>query len=148
MTKKQSWLDFAAPASIKAAIANTAKRLNTTDDIIREVLDKIAPPHVVVEMNPVRVADEIIKTFTLRKILENVEQLAAFQEYEINQPDDMDESGSGGLWDMAGDLAFDFCPTGFTDCDGRNLDAEAAQLQELLYNLLSSYRVEIGGGRK
>lgn len=62
------------------------------------------------------------------------------EDYDHTQPDGMDESQSGGFWDMAGDIAFILCPTGYTDDDGHNLDAEAGQLQSLLYNLMCPFK--------
>lgn len=64
------------------------------------------------------------------------------EDYDHTQPDGMDESQSGGFWDMAGDIAFILCPTGYTNDDGRNLDAEAEQLQSLLYNLICPFKTE------
>ena len=44
-----------------------------------------------------------------------------------------------GCHDLAGDIAFELCPLGYTDQDGRNLDNEASSLQKLLYNLIFDY---------
>ncbi len=143
--KSMSWWDFAAPQELKDKVDAVANRLKLDDDGVRKLLDKIAPPHVAVEMDAQKLADEIVKAYTLRTILEQVDCADCFDAYAINQPDDMDESESGGLWDMAGDIAIEFCPLGYTDSDGRNLDDECEKLQSLLYNLLSTYRVEIGG---
>lgn len=143
--KSMSWRDFAMSQDLKDKVDAVANRLKLDDDTVRKLLDKIAPPHVAVEMDAQKLADEIVKAYTLRTILEQVDCADCFDAYEINQPDDMDESESGGLWDMAGDIAIEFCPLGYTDSDGRNLDDECEKLQSLLYNLLSTYRVEIGG---
>lgn len=142
--KSMPWWDFAAPQELKDKVDATANCLKLDDDAVRKLLDKIAPPHVAVEMDAQKLADEIVKAYTLRTILDNAGFLDCFESYEINQPDDMDESESGGLWDMAGDPATEFCPIGYTDSDGRNLDDECEKLQSLLYNLLATYRVEIG----
>lgn len=143
--KSMSWWDFAMPQDLKDKVDAVANRLKLDDDTARKLLDKIAPPHVAVEMDAQKLADEIVKAYTLRTILEQVDCADCFDAYAINQPDDMDESESGGLWDMAGDIAIEFCPLGYTDSDGRNLDDECEKLQSLLYNLLATYRVEIGG---
>lgn len=143
--KIASWWDFAMPQDLKDKVDAVANRLKLDDDTVRKLLDKIAPPHVAVEMDAQKLADEIVKAYTLRTILEQVDCADCFDAYAINQPDDMDESESGGLWDMAGDIAIEFCPLGYTDSDGRNLDDESEKLQSLLYNLLATYRVEIGG---
>lgn len=63
-------------------------------------------------------------------------------EYDNTQPDGIDESGSDGFWDMAGDIAFEILPTGYTNEDGHNLDKNADVLQSLLYNLLCWYKDE------
>ena len=64
------------------------------------------------------------------------------EDYDFSLPDGLDEKGANGIWDMAGDIAFELCPTGYTDCDGRNLDAEADSLQTLLYNLFLFFKTE------
>lgn len=143
--KIASWWDFAMPQDLKDKVDAVANRLKLDDDTVRKLLDKITTPHKAVEMDAQKLADEIVKAYTLRTILEQVDCADCFDAYAINQPDDMDESESGGLWDMAGDIAIEFCPLGYTDSDGRNLDDECEKLQSLLYNLLSTYRVEIGG---
>lgn len=143
--KSMSWWDFAMPQDLKDKVDAVANRLKLDDDTVRKLLDKITTPHKAVEMDAQKLADEIVKAYTLRTILEQVDCADCFDAYAINQPDDMDESESGGLWDMAGDIAIEFCPLGYTDSDGRNLDDECEKLQSLLYNLLSTYRVEIGG---
>lgn len=143
--KIASWWDFAMPQDLKDKVDAVANRLKLDDDAVRKLLDKIAPPHVAVEIDPQKLADEIVKAYTLRTILGQVDCADIFDAYAINLPDDMDERESGGLWDMAGDLAAEFCPLGYTDSDGRNLDDESEKLQSLLYNLLATYRVEIGG---
>lgn len=143
--KSMSWWDFAMPQELKDKVDAVANRLKLDDDTVRKLLDKITTPHKAVEMDAQKLADEIVKAYTLRTILEQVDCADCFDAYAINQPDDMDESESGGLWDMAGDIAIEFCPLGYTDSDGRNLDDECEKLQSLLYNLLSTYRVEIGG---
>lgn len=63
-------------------------------------------------------------------------------EYDNTQPDGIDESGSDGFWDMAGDVAFEILPTGYTDQNGNNLDANFDVLQSLLYNLFCWYKEE------
>lgn len=143
--KSMSWWDFAMPQDLKDKVDAVANRLKLDDDTVRKLLDKITTPHKAVEMDAQKLADEIVKAYTLRTILEQVDCADCFDAYAINQPDDMDESESGGLWDMAGDIAIEFCPLGYTDSDGRNLDDECEKLQSLLYNLLATYRVEIGG---
>lgn len=69
-------------------------------------------------------------------------------DYDFSLPDGLDEKGANGIWDMAGDIAFELCPTGYTDCDGRNLDAEADSLQTLLYNLFLFFKTENKGVNK
>lgn len=44
-----------------------------------------------------------------------------------------------GCHDLAGDIAFELCPLGYVNEDGRNLDEEASSLQKLLYNLIFDY---------
>ena len=70
------------------------------------------------------------------------------EDYDFSLPDGLDEKGANGIWDMAGDIAFELCPTGYTDCDGRNLDAEADSLQTLLYNLFLFFKTENKGVKK
>ena len=145
--KSMSWWDFAAPQELKDKVDAVANRLKLDDDTVRKLLDKIAPPHVAVEMDAQKLADEIVKVYTLRTILEQVDCVDIFDAYEINQPDDMDESDSGGLWDMAGEIAsrslYQAC--GDADVDTDEFNAAYSSLQDLLYNLLATYRVEIGG---
>lgn len=144
--KSMSWWDFAAPQDLKDKVDAVANRLKLDDDTVRKLLDKITTPHVAVEMDAQKLADEIVKAYTLRKILEQAGFLDCFESYEINQPDAMDESDSGGLWDMAGEIAsrslYRVCDDINTDTDEFN--ATYSSLQDLLYNLLATYRVEIG----
>ena len=64
-------------------------------------------------------------------------------EYDFTQPDAMDESGSGGVWDLAGDIAatcLERVATINTDTDTFN--GTKAELQSLLYNLMCDYKDE------
>lgn len=66
------------------------------------------------------------------------------QDYDFTQPDAMDESGSGGVWDLAGEisaLCLDRVSTLDTDTDDYNYTK--SYLQSLLYNLMCSYKDEI-----
>ena len=69
--------------------------------------------------------------------------------YDMTQPDDMDESGSGGAWDLAGAIADNVLDKLFDLNDNRNdRDLETVyyqthgDLQSLLYNLLCEYKDE------
>lgn len=64
--------------------------------------------------------------------------------YDFTQPDAMDESGSGGAWDLAGIVA-DNCLNELYEND--NVDDLLYQrikdnLQSLLYNLFCEYKIE------
>lgn len=63
--------------------------------------------------------------------------------YDFTLPGELDESGAGGVWDMAGDIQSELLPAG-SECNGGNLDTEADQLQQLLYDLLSEFKNERG----
>lgn len=142
--KSMSWWDFAMPQDLKDKVDAVANRLKLDDDTVRKLLDKITTPHKVVEMDAQKLADEIVKAYTLRTILNNAGFLGCFESYEINQPDAMDESDSGGLWDMAGEIASRslFRVYGNADTDTDEFDAAYSSLQDLLYNLLASYRID------
>lgn len=142
--KSMSWWDFAAPQELKDKVDAVANRLKLDDDAVRKLLGKIASPHVAVEMDAQKLADEIVKAYTLRTILKNAGFLDCFESYEINQPDAMDESDSGGLWDMAGEIASRslYRACGNADTDTNEFNAAYSSLQDLLYNLLASYRID------
>lgn len=56
-------------------------------------------------------------------------------DYDFTQPDAMDESGSGGAWDAAGDIA---------DAIFEKYSIDSTEtLQSLLYNLFCPYKDEI-----
>lgn len=68
----------------------------------------------------------------VQAILDNADIYIYAQDYDFTQPDSMDESGSEGLWDLAGAITIEF---------GERLrDADRDKLQTLLYNLLGNYR--------
>lgn len=68
----------------------------------------------------------------VQAILDNADIDVYARDYDFTQPDGMDESGSEGLWDLAGTITWEF---------GERLrDADRDKLQTLLYNLLGNYR--------
>lgn len=61
--------------------------------------------------------------------------------YDMTLIDSLDESGRGGFWDLAGDLADYFLESVQTlDTDTDSFNYTRTELQSLLYNLLVSYR--------
>ena len=72
------------------------------------------------------------KERTLQAILDASNIEIDLVEFDLTQPDAMDESGSNGLWDLAGVLALEFGSALFDD--------KRDNLQTLLYNLLATYR--------
>ena len=72
------------------------------------------------------------KERALQAILDNADVKIDVSDFDLTQPDAMDESGSGGIWDLAGELTLEF---------GERLrDSDRDRLQSLLYNLLATYR--------
>lgn len=65
-------------------------------------------------------------------------------DYDMAQPDGMDESGSGGAWDMARDIAYELLEPLFDiyEIPIRKLDAVQNQIQGLIYNLITEYKDE------
>lgn len=61
--------------------------------------------------------------------------------YDMTLVDSQDESGQGGFWDLAGDLADYFLESVQTlDTDTDQFNYARDELQSLLYNLLVTYR--------
>lgn len=74
------------------------------------------------------------------KTLQNILNYCGLDDFDLNdydftQPDAMDESGSGGAWDAASDIADEIYEQ--YSVDG------AETLQSLLYNLFCAYKTEI-----
>lgn len=68
----------------------------------------------------------------VQAILDNADICIDAYSFDFTQPDSMDESGSEGLWDLAGTITLEF---------GERLrDSDRDKLQTLLYNLLATYR--------
>lgn len=85
------------------------------------------------------------KLKTLQAILDNCGfDFVCVGDYDFTQPDSMDESDSGGVWDLAGTIA-DWCCSGCSgmDTDTDDYDKINSYLQSLLYNLMCSYKDEI-----
>ena len=78
-------------------------------------------------------AEKQQKKDTLQAILNasNLEYID-LDTFDLTQPDSMDESGSDGLWDLAGMIANQMG----IDITSRRWDS----IQTLLYNLLATYR--------
>ena len=84
------------------------------------------------------------KLKTLQAILDNCGfDFVHVNDYDFTQPDSMDESDSGGVWDLAGFIA-DWCCSGCsgTDTDTDDYDKINSYLQSLLYNLMCDYKDE------
>lgn len=65
-------------------------------------------------------------------------------DYDFTQPDSMDEADSGGVWDLAGDIAVTCLENVATlDTDTDAFEGTKSELQSLLYNLMCSYKDEI-----
>lgn len=62
------------------------------------------------------------------------------ENYSHTQPDDMDESGSGGFWDLAGALSDILGRESDTDDKGACAPQPGACLQSLLYNLMCPFK--------
>ena len=64
--------------------------------------------------------------------------------YDMTQPDDMDESGSGGAWDLAGAIADNVLDELYNQdsVDDMLYQRIKDNLQSLLYNLLCEYKDE------
>lgn len=71
------------------------------------------------------------KQKTLQAILDGANLRYNVNDYDLTQPEPMDEQGSGGLWDLAGDIAYELAAT------KNNAETD---LQTLLYNLMSDFR--------
>lgn len=72
------------------------------------------------------------KERTLQAILDASNVEIDLTDFDLTQPDAMDEADSGGLWDLAGEVAMEF---------GKGLfDDKRDNLQTLLYNLMATYR--------
>ena len=84
------------------------------------------------------------KLKTLQAILDNANfDFCRVQDYDFTQCDAMDESNSGGVWDLAGYISawcLDTVSTFETDTDYYN-DTKC-RLQSLLYNLFCDYKDE------
>ena len=84
------------------------------------------------------------KLKTLQAIIENAGfDFVNVNDYDFTQPDAMDESDSGGVWDLAGTIA-DWCCSGCsgTDTDTDDYNKINSYLQSLLYNLMCDYKDE------
>ena len=64
--------------------------------------------------------------------------------YDMTQPDDMDESGSGGAWDLAGAIADNVLDELYNQDSVSDMLYQRIKdnLQSLLYNLLCEYKDE------
>lgn len=64
--------------------------------------------------------------------------------YDFTQPDDMDESGSGGAWDFAGMVADDCLSEIYENDNVDDMTYQRAkdEIQSLLYNLFCEYKTE------
>lgn len=64
--------------------------------------------------------------------------------YDFTQPDDMDESGSGGVWDFAGIIADDCLSEIYENDNVDDMTYQRAkdEIQSLLYNLMCDYKDE------
>lgn len=71
-------------------------------------------------------------------------------DFDFTQPDAMDESGSGGAWDMAELMAQEIIASAFgqewfdeiENANEKHLYAARDTLQSLLYNLFCAYKTE------
>lgn len=61
--------------------------------------------------------------------------------YDLTQPDSMDESDSGGVWDLASNIADDILEPFQDTADDPELEAGKSTLQSLLYNLMRMFVV-------
>lgn len=65
-------------------------------------------------------------------------------DYDFTQPDAADESDSGGVWDLAGDIAWQALREiyGIDAVPDHLLIDAKEKIQSLLYNLMSDYKDE------
>ena len=82
------------------------------------------------------------KQMTLQTILDQcINRKIDLNCYDMTLIDSLDESGRGGFWDLAGDLADYFLENVQTlDTDTDIFNYTRTELQSLLYNLLVNYR--------
>ena len=87
------------------------------------------------------------KERTLQAILDNADVKIDVSDFDLTQPDDMDESGSGGIWDLAGittqEIVAEMFGGDWFDIKGiseKRLYNARDKFQTLLYNLMSTYR--------
>ena len=67
--------------------------------------------------------------------------------YDFTQPDDCDESGSGGCWDLAGVVADDLLSEIYESerVDDKLYQRTKDKIQSLLYNMFCDYKDETKG---
>lgn len=84
------------------------------------------------------------KLKTLQAIIENAGfNFVNVNDYDFTQPDAMDESDSGGVWDLAGFIAAWCLDTvSDIDTDTDEYNQTKCMLQSLLYNLMCDYKDE------
>lgn len=84
------------------------------------------------------------KLKTLQAIIENAGfNFVNVNDYDFTQPDAMDESDSGGVWDLAGFIAAWCLDTvSGIDTDTDEYNQTKSMLQSLLYNLMCDYKDE------
>ena len=71
------------------------------------------------------------------------------EHYDFTQPDDIDESYSGGIWDFSYSVARELLDDLYENesVSDRELDNLKDRVAELLYNLFSEYRIETNGNK-
>lgn len=84
------------------------------------------------------------KIKTLQAIINNcLSHEYDLTDYDFTQPDAMDESDSGGVWDLAGDIAGNLLDImTINDNDDDVVDSVRIEIQSLLYNLMCNYKDE------
>ena len=81
-------------------------------------------------------------TERLRAILQNSNLDYKIDDYyDLTQPDSMDESDSGGVWDLASNVADDIIEPFESTADEPEIEAAKSILQSLLYNLMRMFVV-------
>lgn len=87
-----------------------------------------------------------IKLKTLKNILAGCLDFNydVIDNYDFTQPDDMDESGSGGVWDLAGTIADKCLENIYENENVDDIDYQTTKdlIQSLLYNLFCDYKDE------
>lgn len=63
-------------------------------------------------------------------------------DYDHTQPDSMDESDSGGFWDLARDVADEVLDEVYEKCDYEKYQNAFDNMQSLLYNLFCVFKTE------